>query len=51
MRMTGFVHVDPHLGARSTNVLVVDTGHFLYEITAQVAYCPRIHDRLLTRHR
>ena len=51
MRMTGFVQVHPHLGARLTNVLVVDTGHFLDEITAQVAHRPRIHDRLLTRHR
>jgi hypothetical protein len=51
MRMTVFVQVDPHLGTRLTNVLVVDAGHFLDEITAQVAHRPRIHDRLLTRHR
>jgi len=51
MRMTGFVQVHPHLGARLTNTLVADTGHFLDEITAQVADRPRSHDRLLTRHR
>jgi len=49
--MTGFVHVDPHLGTRLTNILVVDTGHFLDEVTAQVAHLPRSHDRPLTRHR
>lgn len=49
--MTGFVQVDPHLGARLTNILVADTGYFLDEVTAQVAHRPRIHDRLLSRHR
>lgn len=49
--MTVLVQVDPHLGTRLTNVLVVDTGHFLDEITAQVAHRPRIHDRLLSLHR
>jgi hypothetical protein len=49
--MTVFVKVYPHLGARSTNVLVIDTGHFLDEVTAQVAHRPRIHDLLLSRHR
>lgn len=49
--MTGFVQVDPHLGTRLTHILFVDTGHFLDEITAQVAHRPRIHDRLLSRHR
>jgi len=51
MRMTGFVHVDPHLGTRLTNILVVDTGHFLDEVTAQVAYRPCGHYRLLSSHR
>jgi hypothetical protein len=51
MRMTGFVQVDPHLATRLTNILVVYTGHFLDEITAQVAHLPRSHDRLLSRHR
>ena len=51
MCMTGFVEVYPHLGARLTNVLVVDTGHFLDEITAQVAHSPHVHYRLLSRHR
>ncbi len=51
MRMTGFVQVDPHLGARLTNILDVDTGHFLDEITAQVAHRPCVHYRLLSRHR
>lgn len=49
--MTGFVQVDPHLGTRLTNILVVDRRYFLDEITAQVAHRPRIHDRLLSRHR
>ena len=49
--MTVLVQVNPHLGTWLTNILVVDTGHFLDEVTAQVAHFPGIHDRHLSRHR
>ena len=49
--MTVLVQVDPHLGTRLTNILVADRRYFLDEITAQVTHRPRIHDRLLSRHR